>query len=275
MFLLSSHYAIFFENTMKNKSYANELYLLKLILAAGCFSIIATTSPEVFAQDNVNKETKNNVDYQSTTIFDKNDDAFQIKNQGSVQDKGFYIGLGLARTDLQSESLLNTFPGDMFQNDSKATSYKAIIGYQFNKNLSIQGGYTDSGKFNYNRTERTLGNESDFKGSFKYKSGSLDMIGHIPVTSNFSWLGIVGTHKGNISNHIYHQTLKVGNLTGVPDFPNKNGLSFKYGLGMQYSITHRVSLRASLERYNFKEKIFREANTSMVSVNFIVPLGSR
>lgn len=189
-------------------------------------------------------------------------------NINDSYQKGFYAGLGLGESRLNTEQFYTQSDVEIDKvtlNQSSVLNYKAFIGYKFNKNFALEGGYFNLGKYEYHQS----GNFGDVNGTFKYKGGNLDLIGNAPITNNVSFLGILGTHRGHISNTT---TSNIGNLSNMPNpFSGSNGLSYKYGIGLQYKITDNVSIRTTLEKYQFKNNAFK--NTNSLTVSVVMPLG--
>lgn len=188
---------------------------------------------------------------------------------------GFYggIGAGKSQSTLDNFNLTNrvgTGAGiglSSFDRDDKSKAYKAFLGYQFNRNWGVEGGYFDLGDF----SERAIFNQGgQVSQTTRYKGLNLDLIGNMPVTERFSFLASVGTHYDRLNYDSRND------FTGVnSSYTDKQGLNYKYGIGAQYKLTPAVYLRAGAERYHFKDSVDSRNNVNMYSVNLIVPFGGK
>lgn len=107
---------------------------------------------------------------------------------------------------------------------SSDTSYGIFLGYQYNRNLAVEGEYVDLGRFS---TAAGVTGKSDVWG--------LSAIGTMPLEGNFSAYGKLGVTRSNTS-------------TSVASGVRRTGVGF--GLGGQYDATPMIGIRLGWERYS-------------------------
>lgn len=154
-----------------------------------------------------------------------------------AQDKGFYIGLGAGQadyTDACSQLANEGFTGSC---DDTSTGKKIFLGYQFNKNFSIEGGYVDLGKAK--ATETFLG--IPVLGFAKAKTWQLVAVGTLPLANNFSLFGKAGIHNWDAETGI--------SALGLTEKVSDKGTDLTFGVGAGYEITKNLGLRLEWERF--------------------------
>ncbi len=111
---------------------------------------------------------------------------------------------------------------------SKTSSFifGGIAGYQYNRNLAVEGQFTGVGK------------ASDARGnSVKADALSLSMVGILPLANNFELLGKIGVASVKTTSS------GVGAVAGA----SRNGIT--YGVGAQYNVNRNLGLRLLWDRY--------------------------
>jgi len=130
--------------------------------------------------------------------------------------------------------------------DDKDTAFRLFAGYQFNRYIAAEAGWTDLGK----------AKASGPGGSVDAKASAFDLsaVGTYPVWEQLSILGRLGGY--------YSEGKFEGNLTGT-----KNEAGLTYGVGVQYDFTKNLGVRGEWQRYDkvkFKEDRFNtEADTNI------------
>ncbi len=104
-----------------------------------------------------------------------------------------YVGVDAGRSKMrQDENVCNAeaaFSGATITDcKAKAWGYRAFVGYQFNPYLGMEGGYYDSGKFDFSGSAGAIGANGDAHA----KIGDLDAVGIIPLTDNFELFAKLG-----------------------------------------------------------------------------------
>jgi OmpA-OmpF porin, OOP family len=187
-----------------------------------------------------------------------------------ADDSFWYMGgnVGQSRAKIDDARITSQLLGTgltttSIANDDKHMAYKFFGGYQLNKNFALEASYFDLGQFGYTATTVPAGT---LNGNIKLKGVSMDVLGILPVSQQFSAFGRVGMNyaqaKDNFSN---------SGLVAVPANPNpgKNTLNYKAGLGLQYDFTKAFGLRAEAERYRIDDAVGNKGDINMFSLGLV------
>ena len=172
-----------------------------------------------------------------------------------AEDAGWYAGgsLGSARTDsgitaaqldadLAALTPSITARSTLSEND---IGYKLFVGYQFNKNLAVEGGYVDLGKPIELNSVVTAPSAGTLKGTIKNNGLNLDVLGILPINDAFSAFAKVGLYYSKTTFDI---SATGGGGTAAGSW-SKSEINPKFGLGANYAFTKNVGVRAEWERY--------------------------
>ncbi|MDO9131842.1 OmpA family protein [Hydrogenophaga sp.] len=190
------------------------------------------------------------------------------------QEPGFFYGgvsIGETRTDLDEAAVANglvgnafpTGPASNFSTDDKDTGYKLFGGYQFNRNIAVEGGYFDLGRASFSSTTPS----GDFNGGFRMRGLNLDLVGTLPITERFSVLGRVGVAMGRTRASFTGAGATAANVQDR----NDTKANAKVGLGVQYELSRSMWLRAELERYRVNNGVNGRNNVDLLSVGLVFP----
>ena len=138
-----------------------------------------------------------------------------------AQDAGWYGGLDLGRSRLSGVDA-----GDGLDRSDKALGFD--LGYRINRNVAVEGAFTDLGKFHFSAP----GGDGDFGP----KAVSLAAVGILPLQSSWSLYGKAG---------IAHTETKVGGTFDASD--SGNGLLA--GAGVMYDINRNLYAKAGWDHY--------------------------
>lgn len=128
-------------------------------------------------------------------------------------DSGAYAGIKAGSTSVGFNAL----------SKSSDTAYGVLVGYQYNRNLAVEGEYTDLGRFT---TAAGVTGKSDAWG--------LSAMGILPLENKFSLYGKLGVARSG---------------TSTSDATGNNRTAATYGLGGQFDATPMIGLRLGWERY--------------------------
>lgn len=131
-------------------------------------------------------------------------------------DTGFYLGAAIGQSMADC--------GNLPSCDDKDTAYRVFGGYQFNRNIAVEGGYTPLGEIS--------------SGSLKLETNAWDLVavGIWPLNQAFSIYGKLG---------FYNAELEVsGPISG-----KKTTTDLTYGVGGQFNLGRNVGLRLEWQRY--------------------------
>jgi len=171
--------------------------------------------------------------------------------QAADDVKGWYIGGGAGLSNArkvsswaQNADANNLLLGGFTSNtaiDSHETGWKVYVGYQFNENFAVEGGYTDFGRFNgVSIISAPVSATSTGKWDVSSPMNA-SLVGIWPIwqqLSVFGKLGLAFTHvDAEVSGPI---TFKM----------NADRVQPLLGVGLKYDINKQFGLRAEFERFN-------------------------
>jgi OOP family OmpA-OmpF porin len=193
----------------------------------------------------------------------------------SQNSAAWYFGadIGRSKAKIDDNSIDNALAVDgasstrIYDRDLD-TGFKVFGGYQFNDYFAIEGGYFDLGKFGYNATTvpaGTLNGDSSIRGL------NVDVIGFLPLTEDFSAFGRIGANYSEAKDN-FNSTGLIG-VTN-PD-PSKKDVNYKFGVGLQYRITHALATRLEIERYRVDDAIGNKGDIDQLSIGLVYRFGEK
>jgi OOP family OmpA-OmpF porin len=190
-----------------------------------------------------------------------------------AQDTSHYYGgvsVGQSKTEVDANGVTRSvLPGvsaASSTNDEKDTAYKLFGGYQFNRNLAIEGGYFNLGNNSFNAVTSPAGT---LAGETKAQGLNLDLVGTLPLTERLSALARIGAHH-TWSKSTFSGT---GAAAAVAGSSKRDDGGYKVGLGLQYELNPSMWIRGELERYRVKDAVGQRANVDLLSVSLVFPFG--
>lgn len=118
---------------------------------------------------------------------------------------------------------------------SNGTALKALVGYEFNPNIAIEGGYIDSGTMTYSGTATGVAFTADVKAT----GMQFAILGIAPINDKFSLFA-----KAAYSAVSVKTTGRV-NTTLISSSTDKNNGG--YGFGASYKFTDKLAIRGEWE----------------------------
>lgn len=155
--------------------------------------------------------------------------AMLVAGPALAQDQGWYAGLTLGQS--KQKDACDGVSGAGISCDDKDTAWRILGGYQFNKNLAVELGYTDVGEVSASGT---------FSASIEAKIWELVAVGSWPFTPNFSAYGKLGMYRGDTDFS-----------TNNPAFANESesNTDLTYGIGVRWDFTRNLGARAEYQIY--------------------------
>lgn len=182
----------------------------------------------------------------------------------------FGVSVGQSKTEVDANGVTSgVLPGVSAASstkDEKDTAYKLFGGYQFNRNLAIEGGYFNLGNNRFNAVTSPAGT---LAGETKAQGLNLDLVGTLPLTERLSALARIGAHH-TWSKSSFSGT---GAAAAVAGSSKRDDGGYKVGLGLQYELNPSMWLRGEIERYRIKDAVGQRANVDLVSVSLVFPFG--
>lgn len=179
---------------------------------------------------------------------------------GAVGQSRFDSGHGAANRSLEGDANLTAdgIPGTPTRFDNLDTGYKAQLGYAFNPNFAVEGGYVDLGKQHYDVGFST----GEGRGSFAASGWNIDAVGTVPVVGALSVFGKVGVIDAKVKSHL--EGADAGG--GIVDNHERHTLSPNIGIGASYAVADNASVRMEVERF---ADVGKEYSTGQQNVDLL------
>ena len=170
---------------------------------------------------------------------------------------GWYAGgnVGRASTDFDAPAPL-VAPGIGYSEDDRDTAWKLFGGYQFHRNLAVEGGYYDLGRYDFGYAA------PGGSGNSRYQGLNLDLVGTFPITDRFSAFGRVGAAYTRARSEFG------GNSE------TERGWGPKVGLGIEYAFTPQLSVRGEWERYRVRDAFRGRGDIDVASIGIVYRFGA-
>lgn len=191
--------------------------------------------------------------------------------------EGFYVlgSVGQSRTDIKdaSKSELDAGFGSIADDyglnfsskfDRSDTGYKLQLGYQFNANFALEGGYINLGEAEYKFAMSDAADSLDGSLSYETDGWNIDAVLILPVHAGVSILGKIGVLRAET-------TLDGGGilLEDADIDESTTTTSSLFGIGVAWNFYQGFSARAEWERYfklGDKDDIGSELEVDLFSV---------
>jgi OOP family OmpA-OmpF porin len=192
---------------------------------------------------------------------------------GTAGDPAWYIGanVGQSRAEIDEDQISRNLLGIGFtsvsiSNDERDNGYKLFGGYQFNKNISLEGGYFDLGEFDFTATTLPMGT---LDGKINIKGLNLDLVGTLPITENFSAFA-----RGGLNYADTQDTFSgTGNVIVDDPNPSSRDTNYKFGVGFQYDLSESLRIRAEAERYRVDDAVGSNGDIDLFSLGMVYRFG--
>lgn len=138
-------------------------------------------------------------------------------------------------------------PGTTLTKDEDGTSFKVFGGYRIIRNLAIEAGYQDLGKFSAKRSV-TGDPASSVSANFKSSGAFLDVRGIFPLRGGrWDLYGKAGVMR-TMTKADFSASGGVVLNPAIDRSPTASEWNVRLGLGAELRLDDKVSLRADLER---------------------------
>ena len=118
-----------------------------------------------------------------------------------------------------------------------ADGQRMKLGYRYTRNFSVEGEFSD-----YGRWIDPFASPTNLASSFRSTGFGVDTVATLPIW-RFSFYGRMGAYYGDRNNFATYATTLLND-------PASRGGRWRYGLGMRYDFTRSLGVRAELERHS-------------------------
>jgi OOP family OmpA-OmpF porin len=148
-------------------------------------------------------------------------------------DSGLYLGVGGGKARMsppEGQLCISTC-------EATDTTWQVFVGYQFNRYLAVEAGYSDLGEAT---TGATLAGVL-VTHRIKTKVWDLVGVGSVPVTDKFSLY---------VKGGVYRYDADAVTTGAVVGTSSATGTEFTIGAGVQYAFFNNLAARFEVQRYN-------------------------
>jgi OOP family OmpA-OmpF porin len=190
-----------------------------------------------------------------------------------ADDSGWYGGasIGQSRAEIDDERIGRSLraagaTATSISDDDRDIGYKLFGGYQFNRYLSLEGGYFDLGELGFTATTTPAGT---LDGSIKLKGLNFDAVGTFPLTEKLSALARAGLNYADARDSFSG----TGAVSVANPSASKRAANYKFGVGLQYDFTTAFGMRAEAERYRIDDAVGNMGDVDLLSLGMVYRFG--
>jgi OmpA-OmpF porin, OOP family len=180
------------------------------------------------------------------------------RQAAAAEESAFYLGgnFGVTRMDSgnAAQDLANTLVASGVATadvriDESAKGFKALAGYQVNRNFALEGYYANLGKFDLSFL--TTGPTITGSGEIKVTGFGVDALGIFPINEQLSGLLRAGLFRWDAK---FKVTASDGTVSSS-DSGSDDGSDLKLGIGIEWKVGRNIRLRADWEHYTFDDAV--------------------
>ncbi len=147
-----------------------------------------------------------------------------------------YLGGSIGQSDVDDEITNGLITSGSV--DGKDTAFKIFGGYMFNRNFGVEGAYVDLGEVSYSGS---FGGAPVTGGKVEINGFNVSAVGAFPVNEQFSVFGKIG---------LFIWDADASDTTGgMPFSASADGTDVSFGVGVNYSFTRNLGVRAEWEMF--------------------------
>jgi len=190
-------------------------------------------------------------------------------------EAGWYIGgnVGQSRAHVNEATVVNNvlapgYSATLLDENTIDGEGKVFLGYQFNRNFSVEAGYFDLGESQYNAITSPNGL---LHTDMQVRGFNIDVVGYVPFTDKFSAFGRLGVTRA-LTQDTFTGTGAAAALAGKISDRDNFG---KAGVGLQYDFTDSFAMRLEAERYVISDALYDHNNIDLFSVGVVYRFGAK
>lgn len=211
--------------------------------------------------------------FTSPLAFSQTDQTAEGGFNFRAEPRHWYIGGNIGRTEesIDDGEIANTIIGGgltEINDDDADRGYKFFVGYQFNDYVALEAGYADLGDFGV-EVARAPG-AGNLTGDTSYKGYNLDVVGTWPLAERLSAIARVGAFRYETEENF----VGTGSLAASLSRDDRD-TGYKFGAGLEYSFTERLSARIEAERYRIEDMLGDHGSVNLYSVGLVYRFGDR
>lgn len=190
----------------------------------------------------------------------------------------WYVGVGIGLSDARIpeqtiggiNSVLSAANGatvSIIDKDERSTGAKLLVGYSFNRNFAVEGGYAVLGKSSVNMDFRNgLVSVGGFNMKYEMSAVFVDAMGMLPLNEKWSLIGRVGVSYSKVDATFNGSPVTI---IASNDDKSESKVREKFGAGVDYNLNPEFTVRAEYEHYKMPDPLSNEVfnvNAATLSV---------
>ena len=164
---------------------------------------------------------------------------------------GPYVGASVGQGDVGRGITSGLITSGSF--DGKDTAFKIFSGYMFSPSIGVESAYVDLGELTY---AGQFGSQPVTGGTVKASGFTIELLLSHSLTPEFSLFGKLGM--------LFWEWRANDVTSGVPFATAQDGRDLLFGLGVAYSLSRRLGVRAEWERFKLDD-----ASADLLSVGLV------
>jgi OOP family OmpA-OmpF porin len=186
------------------------------------------------------------------------------------EQPGFYLGASLGMTETDAGPFIRDITDALtsagFSNvrasaEESAVTYKALAGYQINRNLAVEVFYAGLGSYSGSAEAVLAGTNRGGDAKVEVSAMGIDLLGKVPFDRNVSGFAKIGVFQWESKT-----TAAAAGRTATSE---NDGTDVKVGLGIDYMATPNVRVRLEGEYYNMKYSTFEDLGVGVLTVGLL------
>jgi OmpA-OmpF porin, OOP family len=165
--------------------------------------------------------------------------AIAFAGPAFAQDARFYVGGALGQSSVDVDCTGTT------SCDNEDSSWKILVGYQFNRNFALEFGYADLGAASATTPPFVFPPFGTIPGAnlqIEATTWELVGVGSVPIAERFSIYGKLGLYRADTET-------SVSFTDGTSGSQSDSNTGLTFGLGLRYDFTRNLGVRAEWQRY--------------------------
>lgn len=188
-------------------------------------------------------------------VLDPGETNYGDDPMAPISFAGWYFGFGIgadygrdwSASRFASSLAAQGVTATQTSSDDSDLGVKVFGGYQFNKNLALEGGYAQFNNYTANGAVTGNVNVSSVYQTEDNNTWALAAVGTLPLTKNFAVFGKLGAHNWKkTTNTISYDSVQGTIRTSSID----RGVDPYYGVGVSYALLAGLEVRGEYERYD-------------------------
>ncbi len=168
---------------------------------------------------------------------------------GAARAQVWYAGAGIGQSGADTCSSLNLLDqGFSCSGNESSTGWKVFAGYEISRNLAVEGGYVDFGKFQTSASGTIFLQPGTVTGSVKGSGFSLDAVGTLPFGKAFGLFGRIGVLAWSL-DATAHRAAPGTPYDGATSGGSASGTSVEFGVGAKYDFNKNLGVRAEFQKF--------------------------